>query len=64
LRPVLPVACKQDQATHQRVLEALPINLAKSGAFNIDDEGSVLGHEYIQRVCYIFYSYIAIFDGA
>jgi hypothetical protein len=42
---VLPVAGKQNQPTHQRVLEALAVDFGKRQASNVDDERSVLGHE-------------------
>ncbi len=45
LRPVLPVAGKQNHAPDQRVLQALAVSFGQTQAGNVDDEGRVLGHE-------------------
>ena len=44
LLAVLPVACKQNHATHQRVFEALAVCLGKGQSGNVNDERGVLGH--------------------
>ena len=49
LRAILPVAGKQNQPAHQRVLESLAVNPGQSQAGNIDDEGGVEGHENSSR---------------
>ena len=64
LRPVLPVARKQDQAAHQWVLQALPVELAQAGALNVNDQGGMLGHGAVLLYLIIFYSDSTIFGGA
>jgi len=44
LRPVVPVAGKQDQAANQRMAQATAVHGTQLGAFDVDDEGGVLGH--------------------
>jgi hypothetical protein len=44
LLTIMPIAAKQDDATHQWVHEPLSINFAQAQGRNINDEGRVLGH--------------------
>jgi hypothetical protein len=43
----LPVAGKQNHATHQRVLEALLVLFAQAQTSNVDDQGGVQGHDVL-----------------
>jgi hypothetical protein len=40
----LPVAGKQNQTTHQRMLEALAVYFGQAGTGDIDNQRCVLGH--------------------
>ena len=44
LGAALPVAGKQDQPPHQRVLQALAVNAGQAQTCNVDDERRMLGH--------------------